>query len=219
MHLFRRWSRHHERHRHHGFDGRFGPFGPHFDAGPCGQLPPGPAAGVWPFSAFAHWHGHRHGAGHHHGHHGHGHGFGPGLGADGHRHKRLQARISAFLDLSESQQATLAQLLDQVRARRRALRGLAGGQDVGRLVEGDTFARDAAQQLLEAQIDALRSAVPSLVQALGDFFDSLDFDQQQALRFMMRRMRRRAGRRGDGGRGGDRGEHRGDHDADGLGPF
>lgn len=67
------------------------------------------------------------------------------------------------------------------------------GPEVARLVAADTFARDAAQQLLEAQIEAMRAGVPALVQAFGDFFDALDFDQQQALRFMMRRLRRRAG--------------------------
>jgi len=214
MHLFRRWSRHHERHRHHGFDGRFGPFGPHLDAGPYGHLPPGPGAGLWPFAAFAHWHAHRHGACHGRGHHhAHAHGFGPGLdlGADGRRGERLQARISAFLDLSETQQAALAQLLDLVRARRRALRGLAAGADVARLVETDTFAREAAQTLLDSQIEAWRASVPALVEALGDFFDALDFDQQQALRFMMRRLRRRAGRRGDAMPGGE--------DASGMGPL
>lgn len=205
MHLFRRWSRHHEHHRHpHGFDGRFDPFGAHAHAGAYGPLP----AGGWPFSSFpsfsgfgpwaAHGHGHAGGLGPRHGRGGHagrwpGFGAGLGLGADGRRGERLQARISAFLDLSESQQAALAQVLDQFRSRRRALRGLMSGSDVARLVEADTFARDAAQQLLEAQIEALRAGVPALVQAFGDFFDALDFDQQQALRFMMRRLRRRAG--------------------------
>ncbi len=75
------------------------------------------------------------------------------------------------------------------------MRGLLSGEDAARLVDADSFAREAAQQLLHAQIDALRTAVPALVEAFGDFFDSLDFDQQQALRFMMRRLRHRGGRR------------------------
>lgn len=212
MHLFRRWSRHHEHHRHHhGFDGRFDPFGAHPHAGAYGPLPPG----GWPFAGyggFGPWaaigpahgggfagvfgggHGPRHGRGHHPG-RGAGFGAGLGLGADGRHGERLQARISAFLDLSDRQQAALAQVLDQLRTRRRALRGLMSGEEVARLVEADTFAREAAQQWLDAQVEALRTAVPALVQAFGDFFDSLDFDQQQALRFMMRRLRQRGGRR------------------------
>ncbi len=203
MHLFRRWSRHHEHHRHHhGFDGRFGPFGAYPHAGPYGPL----SAGGWPFAGFAPWsahgHGHAGGFGARHGRGGHpggwaGFGAGLGLGADGRRGERLQARVSAFLDLSESQQAALVHLLEQLRNRRRALRGLLSGHEVARLVETDTFARDAAEQLLHAQIEALRTGVPALVQAFGDFFDALDFDQQQALRFMMRRLRRRAGRKAD----------------------
>jgi hypothetical protein len=41
--------------------------------------------------------------------------------------------------------------------------------------------------LLDAKLDALRAAGPGLVTAFAEFFDSLDAEQRQVLRFMMRR--------------------------------
>ncbi|UXH76272.1 hypothetical protein [Roseateles amylovorans] len=211
MSLFHRWSRHHhEHHAHHGHDARFGPFGPVPDAGPYGPLsfhaifhrfggfgglPPG-----WGFGRHGHrhhgHHGHRHGGGH--GRHGHpgGHGwggFGGGLGPDteGRHGQRLQARASAFLDLSPTQEALLATLFEHWQKPRRAMKALARGPEVARLFEGDNFRRDEAQALFDGQVEALRATSPALVNALADFFDALDFDQQQALRFLMRRLRRR----------------------------
>lgn len=204
MHLFRRWSRHHERHHHHvGHDGRFGPFGPVCDAGFYGPLPVhGPYFHFGGFGGFPHGWG---GLGRRHGHHGRpghhgGHGwpgFGGGLGSDaGGRHgERLQARASAFLDLSEHQQALLAHLMAQVRAARSAVKALARGPEVASLIESDNFRREDAQELFDGQIEALRATGPAMVAAFGDFFDALDFDQQQMLRFLLRRLRHRGGRR------------------------
>lgn len=223
MHLFRRWSHHHERHHpHFGHDDRFGPFGAVCGAGYHGPLPvhgpwhPCGVPGAHPdgFGGFPHrWGGFGHRHGHHggHGHHGcHGWaGFGRGLGSHpGGRHgERLQARASAFLDLSDTQHELLARLIDQLGTARRAVKALARGPEVASLIEGDNFKRQDAQELFDGQVEALRATGPSLVAAFGDFFDALDFDQQQMLRFVLRRLRRRAGRRDDergsrGGRGG-----------------
>ncbi len=103
----------------------------------------------------------------------------------------MYARACAFLDLSDSQQALLKTLFDAWQAPRRAMKALAKGPEVAQLFETDSFRRDEAQALFDAQVDALRQAGPDLVTALGDFFDALDFEQQQALRFLLRRLRRR----------------------------
>lgn len=92
-------------------------------------------------------------------------------------------------------------LVEQLGTARRAVKALARGPEVARLVESENFRRDEAQALFDGQVEALRATGPALVAAFGDFFDALDFDQQQMLRFMLRRLRRRAGRDGrDGGR-------------------
>ncbi|MCH7345917.1 Spy/CpxP family protein refolding chaperone [Pelomonas sp. CA6] len=114
----------------------------------------------------------------------------PGHGRHGHG-ERLLERVGAALDLDAGQRERLAELLDQLQRQRRALKSLAGGPEIPALLAGDSFARDEAQRLFDARLDALRAAGPALVAALGDFFDALDFEQQQALRFMLRRLRQR----------------------------
>lgn len=100
------------------------------------------------------------------------------------------------------------------------MKALARGPEVARLVESENFRRDEAQELFDGQIEALRATGPALVAAFGDFFDALDFDQQQMLRFLLRRLRRRAGRDGhdrrDGrdGRDGRGGNDRNDRNDD-----
>lgn len=124
----------------------------------------------------------------------------------------MQARARAFLDLSERQDALLGLLLEQLGNARRALQALARGPEVARLIDTDNFRREEAQELFDGQLDALRATGPALVAAFGDFFDALDFDQQQMLRFAMRRLRKRAGRRDrrhDRQRDGRRGDERG----------
>ena len=221
MHLFRRWSHAHERHHaHFGHDGRFGPISPVCDDGFYGPLPVhGPWFRFAGFGGFpSGWGGlgHRHGG--HGGRRGHGHhgghgwsGFGGGLGSDAHgrRGQRLQARARAFLDLSDEQAELLQRLFEQLGTARRAVRALARGPEVARLIESDNFRREEAQDLFDGQVEALRATGPALVTAVGDFFDALDFDQQQMLRFMLRRLRRRTGR--DADRDGRRDRHdRGD---------
>jgi len=220
MHLFRRWSHHHERHdTHFGHDGHRGPFGPVRDDGFYGPLPvDGPWFRFGGFGGFPYgWgglgRGHRghgrHGRHGRHGHHGgagrHGGdgwgGLGGGLGPDAAhagRGQRLQARARAFLDLSDEQSDLLGRLVEQLGTARRALKALAKGPEVARLIESENFRRHEAQELFDGQVEALRATGPALVAAFGDFFDALDFDQQQMLRFLMRRLRRRAGRDGGG---------------------
>ncbi|OWQ45631.1 hypothetical protein CDL60_17275 [Roseateles noduli] len=186
-------------------DGFYGPLpvtGPWYRFGGFGGFP-------WGWGGLGHGHGHGHGRRHgrhcHHGRHGHhgGHGwdgFGGGLGSDAYhagRGERLQARAVAFLDLSDSQSALLERLIVQLATARRAVKALARGPEVARLVDSENFRREEAQELFDGQIEALRATGPALVAAVGDFFDALDFDQLQMLRFLLRRLRRRAGRGGE----------------------
>ncbi|HEX2009739.1 MAG TPA: Spy/CpxP family protein refolding chaperone [Roseateles sp.] len=141
-------------------------------------------------------HAHHHAFRHHHEHDRHGYRLGYPLGEPGgHRDAcshdgagLLLGRLGAKLDLGAEQQERLAELLAQLQRQRRALR--AAGPALAGLFAADNFARQEARRLLDAELDALRDAGPALVEALGDFFDALDFEQQQALRFMLRRLRR-----------------------------
>lgn len=139
---------------------------------------------------FRRWHAH-HEFGHHfgHGHHGHHGGHHVGRHADGFAHL-LAARLGRKLDLDEGQQRRLGAWLEQLQQQRDTMSSLARGPDVAGLFGGEQFARAPAQQLLDAKLDALRAAGPGLVTAFADFFDSLDGEQRQVLRFMMRRFGR-----------------------------
>ncbi len=119
-------------------------------------------------------HGHR---GHHVGRHADAEGF-----AD-----HLAARVGAKLDLDDEQQRRLGAWFAQLQNQRDALKGLARGPELVGLIAGDQFPRESAQQLLDAKLDALRAAGPGVIGAFADFFDALDAEQRQVLRFMMRR--------------------------------
>ncbi|WP_457426466.1 hypothetical protein [Roseateles sp. P5_E7] len=135
---------------------------------------------------FRRWHAHhefRHHFGHgHHGHH-------LGRHADGFAHLLL-ARVGAKLDLDDGQQRRFATWLDQLQQQRDALKSLVGGPELASLFAEEQFGRGPAQQMFDAKLDTLRAAGPGLVTAFADFFDSLDAEQRQVLRFMMRRLSR-----------------------------
>jgi hypothetical protein len=132
---------------------------------------------------FRRWHAH-HEFHHHLGHGRHGHPF--GRHADGFAHLLL-ARVSHKLDLDDEQQRKLAAWLEQLQHQRDALKGTARGPELAGLVAGEQFPRESAQQMLDARLDALRAAGPGLITAFAEFFDSLDGEQRQVMRFMMRR--------------------------------
>ncbi|MDR7272266.1 hypothetical protein J2X20_004940 [Pelomonas saccharophila] len=132
---------------------------------------------------FRRWHAHH--EFHHHFGHGHrGHHFGPH--ADGFAHL-LMARVGAKLDLDSEQQRRFAAWIEQIQNQRDAMKGMARGPELVGLIAGEQFPRESAQQLLDAKLDAVRAAGPGLIGSFAEFFDSLDTEQRQVLRFMMRR--------------------------------
>jgi len=129
---------------------------------------------------------------HHFGHHfgGHHHGpFGGGRGDGSEFLEHIVHRASRKLDLNENQQTLLATLLKELQTQRAAMKS--GLPDLKNLLSGETFDRTAATQMLDSRLDALRAAGPGVINAAGDFFDSLDAEQKQALRFVMRTRSRR----------------------------
>lgn len=140
----------------------------------------------------------------HHGHHGHHHHF-------HHGHSRfdgdaadlvelLADRISQRLDLNAEQEARLAHLLAAAQQQRQALRRDVLVPELRDLLAEATMDREAARLLLSERIAAVQAAAPALIDALADFFDALDAEQQLVLRFMLRLKRRGWGRPGRGDR-------------------
>ena len=100
-----------------------------------------------------------------HGFHGHDHDRHRGEAFPGRGRVPLRSRAAAFLDLDDVQIERLDRLFEQVCATRRSAKVV------------------------------LRSAeFAALVEAFGDFFDALDFEQQQMLRFALRRRHGHNGR-------------------------
>ncbi|MBV8379275.1 MAG: Spy/CpxP family protein refolding chaperone [Paucibacter sp.] len=147
------------------------------------------------FHRFARMHGHFHH--HHHGHHGH---------DEGSRLEHMAEHVAARLDLDDAQQDKLTDLLEALWAQRAAVKSPDLVKDLAGVIQGERLDRDAARALAEQRIAALQAGVTPVLDALGGFYDSLDAEQQQAVRFMLRMRGRFGGRFGDRSR--DRGGRR-----------
>ena len=92
-------------------------------------------------------------------------------------------RIAGRMDLDAAQRAQLDTLADALLVQRKAL--LAGTEPraaLQGLVAGPSFDRAGAEALLMAKTDALRAGAPAVIAAFGDFYDSLNPEQQARLR-------------------------------------
>jgi Spy/CpxP family protein refolding chaperone len=117
---------------------------------------------------------------------------------------RMVDRIAERMTLDATQKAKLGVLADQLLAQRTAL--MAGGDPraaMQALVAGPAFDRAGAQALLDAKTDVVRAGAPAVIAAFGDFYDSLQPEQQTQLRELMNR------RHSEGEGKGHRGEQRG----------
>ena len=98
-------------------------------------------------------------------------------------------KISSKLDLNAEQKAKLAVLADEMIASRKAFRGDSANPraDMAALIAGDKFDRSKAQQMLEQKTTVLQGQGPKVVAAFGDFYDSLNPEQQKQVREKMER--------------------------------
>ena len=104
---------------------------------------------------------------------------------------RFIDKASRELTLDEAQKAKLGRLADAIKAQRAAL--MADGANprsaLQALVTGPQFDRAKAQALIDGKTGAVRDKAPAVVNAMGDFYDSLQPAQQQKLRDFMSRGR------------------------------
>ena len=97
-------------------------------------------------------------------------------------------KISDRLDLNAEQKAKLGLLADQMIASRKAFRGNTDPRtDLQALVAGDKFDRSKAQQLLDQKLQAAQGNGPQMLAAFGDFYDSLNPEQQKQVREKLER--------------------------------
>jgi periplasmic protein CpxP/Spy len=119
------------------------------------------------------------------------------------RRDKMVERATSELSLDAAQKAKLVTLMDTMHAKRTAMmaaRGEAKGDAKGQgqggmvpraemqaLIKGEKFDRAGAQALIDQKANALRSASPEVITAMGDFYDSLKPEQQAKVRAFMER--------------------------------
>lgn len=98
-------------------------------------------------------------------------------------------KISDKLELNAGQKAKLEALADEMIASRKAMRGESGDvrTDLQALIAGDKFDRSKAQQMLDQKTQALQGSGPKVLAAFGDFYDSLNPEQQKQVREKLER--------------------------------
>ena len=106
-------------------------------------------------------------------------------------------RISSRLDLNAEQKAKLGALADQMIASRKAFRGNTDPRtDIQSLIAGERFDRSKAQQLLDQKLQAAQGNGPQMLEAFGNFYDSLNPEQQKQVREQLSRRGHGWGRHG-----------------------
>ena len=96
-------------------------------------------------------------------------------------------RITSKLDLNAEQQQKLNVLADKVQAQRTALIGQTTDPrgEVRALVAGEKFDRARALNLLDEKTRVVQVSSPEVINALADFYDSLNPTQQAEVRERM----------------------------------
>ena len=121
-----------------------------------------------------------------------GHGPGHCWGGDpAERQARMVDFASRKLDLDTAQKAKLEALAGTVQAQRKAL--VADGSnpraELQALISGPSFDRTKAGALLQGKLTAVQLKSPEVINAFGDFYDSLRPEQQAKLREALSRGR------------------------------
>lgn len=100
-------------------------------------------------------------------------------------------RVADRLELDAAQKQKLSVLADELLAQRTALRGSQADPraEFKALVSGTTFDRSGAQALLQSKTQAVQTQGPKVIEALADFYDSLNPQQQQQMREKLERRR------------------------------
>ncbi len=97
---------------------------------------------------------------------------------------KVVERITSKLDLNAAQQQKLNVLADKMQAQRATLIGQTTDPraELKALVAGEKFDRTRALGLLDEKTRAVQSTGPEVIQALADFYDSLNLTQQAEVR-------------------------------------
>ncbi|MGE0348497.1 Spy/CpxP family protein refolding chaperone [Hydrogenophaga sp.] len=105
---------------------------------------------------------------------------------------KVISRVTSKLDLNAEQQQKLNVLADKLQAQRTALIGQTTNPraEISALVAGEKFDRARALNLLDEKTRVVQVSSPDVINALADFYDSLNPTQQAEVR---ERMQKRKG--------------------------
>lgn len=100
-------------------------------------------------------------------------------------------RVTKKLDLNAEQQQKLGVLADKLQAQRTAFIGQTADPraEIRQLVAGEKFDRARALNLLDEKTRVVQVSSPEVINALADFYDSLNPTQQAEVRDMMQKRR------------------------------
>jgi Spy/CpxP family protein refolding chaperone len=99
------------------------------------------------------------------------------------RHEAMMlGHIGKKLNLDANQAAKLKTLADLFMAQHAPAAGTDPHAAMQALIAGNTFDRAGATQLMNQHIARMQASGPAMINATGDFFDSLDPTQQQQVR-------------------------------------
>ena len=129
---------------------------------------------------------------------GHFHG-GPPSAADMAAHEAMMLEhVGKSLDLDANQKTKLKGLADQLHAQHDAFMKTGGDphERMKALIAGNTFDRAGAQALVNEKVSQIQANSPALINAAGDFYDSLNASQQQKVRDFMAKMHEHHGAMG-----------------------
>ena len=98
--------------------------------------------------------------------------------------------VGKSLDLDATQKTKLKGLADQLHAQHDAFMKTGGDphERMTALIAGNTFDRAGAQALVNEKVSQIQANSPALINAAGDFYDSLNATQQQKVRDFMAKM-------------------------------
>ena len=93
----------------------------------------------------------------------------------------VKFRITKRLDLNENQQDKLTSVADQVLKIRDSV-PRNQHLEAFSIISGSTLDRGKAQELVNRHTTNVQNHAPEMIAVLGDFYDSLNTDQQQKIR-------------------------------------
>lgn len=100
------------------------------------------------------------------------------------RGERMVQKITEELELTETQQANLSGVKDAFLEMRATMKNNREQTktDIQLMLTQPTLDRDKANSIINQHIDTVHSGSPVIIDAIGDFYDSLDESQQAEIR-------------------------------------